>query len=235
MPISLIKEEERHILRVLPILLKKDEQFKDSLYTILGETFVKKDDFSELKEIVKELAEAQKRTEQSVEELAEAQKRTEKKIEELVEIQQNTQEELRDLVEEHKKTRKHLGGLSMTVGYILEDEAFKALPALLKRDFGLILKDRLKRQYIIDNEEKYIEINMLGNATKDGKEIMIIGEGKSQLSKNGVNEFIRKKLKRLEGLYDEIFPVLVTYMTSEPDVEGYVKEKGIALYYSYDF
>ena len=65
--------------------------------------------------------------------------------------------------------------------------------------------------------------------------MVIVGESKSQLSKNGVNEFIRKKLKRLEGVFEEIFPVLITYMISGPDVERYVKDKGIALYYSYHF
>ncbi len=33
----------------------------------------------------------------------------------------------------------------------------------------------------------------------------------------------------------EIFPVLVTHMISEADAEEFAKEKGIALYYSYDF
>jgi len=42
--------------------------------------FATRDDFSELKAIVKELAEAQKRTEVKVAELAEAQKRTEVKV-----------------------------------------------------------------------------------------------------------------------------------------------------------
>ena len=41
-------------------------------------------------------------------------------------------------------------------------------------------------------------------------------------------------LSRL-GVYEEIFPIVVTYMISNPDVEEYAKEKGIALYYSYDF
>jgi hypothetical protein len=50
-----------------------------------------------------------------------------------------------------------------------------------------------------------------------------------------VDDFIRKKLRRLEGVFPEVFPVLVTYMVTEPDVEDYVREKGIALYYSYDF
>ncbi|MEW6096700.1 MAG: hypothetical protein AB1567_09265 [bacterium] len=40
MPISLVKQEQEHILKVLPILLKKDEQFKGLLYSILSQTFV---------------------------------------------------------------------------------------------------------------------------------------------------------------------------------------------------
>ncbi len=59
---------------------------------------VTQDDFKELKDIVAELAEAQKRTEQrldslaaKVEELAEAQKRTEQKVEELAEAQKRTE------------------------------------------------------------------------------------------------------------------------------------------------
>ena len=182
---------------------------------------VKTSDFNELKGIVKELAEAQKELTEAQKELTEAQKRTEK--------------ELQGLVKEHKKTREQVGGLSNTVGYKLEDEAFKALPKLLKKDFKLVVQGRLKRRFIKDNKGKEIEINIIGQASRNGRKVTIIGESKSQLSKNGVNEFIRKKLKRLEGALKEIFPVLVTYMISEPDVEEYAKSKGIALYYSYDF
>ncbi|MDY6862063.1 MAG: hypothetical protein SV062_03635 [Thermodesulfobacteriota bacterium] len=182
---------------------------------------VKTGDFNELKEIVRELAEAQKRTDIKVGELAEAQKRTEN--------------ELHELVIEHKETRKQLGGISDTVGYGLEDKSFKALPDLLKRDFNLIVRGKLKRQYIKDNKGKEIELNIIGEAVKDGREIVIVGECKSQLSKNDVNEFVRRKLKRLDVVFKEIFPVLVTYMTSEPDAEKYAEDRGIALYYSYDF
>lgn len=182
---------------------------------------VKVSDFNELKDIVKELAEAQKRTELKVEELAEAQKRTE--------------EELRELVQEHKKTRTELGGISMTVGYRLEDEAYKSLPELLRRDMDIVVEGRLKREFVTDRSGVKIEVNIVGEAKKDGKKVMIVGEGKSQLSKKGVDEFIRKKLKRLEGVYEEIFPILITYMISEPDVENYAKDKGISVYYSYDF
>ena len=86
-----------------------------------------------------------------------------------------------------------------------------------------------------DNKGSYLEVNIVGKANRDGKDMMIIGESKSQLSKKGINEFIQKKLKRFEGVYKEIFPIVVTHMISAPDVEEYAKKKGIALYYSYDF
>jgi hypothetical protein len=55
------------------------------------EELVKVHDFKELKDVVKDLAHAQERTEKRVEELAEAQKRTEQKIEELAEVQKRTE------------------------------------------------------------------------------------------------------------------------------------------------
>ena len=198
---------------------KQADVLADVITHAYGE-LVKTGDFNELKGIVKELAEAQKRTEMRIEELAIAQSRTEK--------------ELRDLVKEHRKTREQVGGLATTVGYTLENASYKRLPELLKRDFGIVT-DRLKRQYVKDNKGSYLEVNIVGKANRDGKDMMIIGESKSQLSKKGINEFIQKKLKRFEGVYKEIFPIVVTHMISAPDVEEYAKKKGIALYYSYDF
>jgi len=219
---------------------KQAKVLAEVLVGVYGD-LVKAGDFNELKAIVKdlaesqkELAEAQKRTELKVEELAEAQRRTELKVEELAEAQRRTEKELRELVGEHRKTRTQLGGLSMTVGYTLEDKAFKVLPELLKKDYGVIVKERLKRRFILDPKGNPVEANIVGEAQRDGEKVVIVGEGKSQLSKNDVNDFMRRKLKRLEGVFEKIFPVLITYMISEPDVEEYVKGKGIALYYSYD-
>ncbi|MGB9860017.1 MAG: chordopoxvirus fusion protein, partial [Moorellaceae bacterium] len=128
-----------------------------------------------------------------------------------------------------------LGGLAMTVGYRLEDEAFKALPELLQRDYSLRIKGRLKRAFVRDNQGQHIEVNIIGVGERDGQTYTIVGESKSQLSKRDVDDFIRKKVKRLEGVFPRLFPLLVTYMTSQPEVEEYVRDKGIALYYSYDF
>ncbi len=195
-----------------------------------------------LEQAVERLAEAQRRTEERVNELAEAQRRTEERIsrlevtvEELAQAQKRTEQELQLLIAEHRKTREQVGGLSITVGYRLEDEAFKALPRLLERDYGIKVEGRLRRKFLRDNRGDYLEVNIIGEGRRNGERVTIVGEEKSQLSRREVDRFIRRKLKRLEGVLEGIFPVLVTYMISEPRVEEYVREKGIALYYSYDF
>ena len=47
--------------------------------------------------------------------------------------------------------------------------------------------------------------------------------------------FIQGRLTRLEPLFEDVFPILVTHMISSPDVAAYAQERGIALYYSYQF
>jgi hypothetical protein len=167
------------------------------VYEKLQNTVTKKE-FGELHDTVKELAEAQKRTELRMEELSEAQKklteaqqRTEHRVEELAEAQARTEAVLQDLIKAHRnlvkahdETNKQLGGLSADFGHTLENEAYKALPKLLKRDHGVLVKGRLKREYVKDKAGEYIEVNISGLARQNGKELVIVGESKSKLSKN---------------------------------------------------
>lgn len=184
-------------------------------------------------ERLEELAQAQKKTEERLEELAQAQKKTEERLEELAEAQKKTEERLERLIEEHKKTREHLGGLTHTVGYRLEDEAIWALPALLKRDFNIEVKGHLKRDFIEISPSRYMEVNIWGEGIRDHSSIFIFGEAKTQLKKEHVNDFLNR-LERIKKLTKEsIFPVLITYHTS-PQVKKFVKEQGIALYFSYE-
>ncbi|MCX7793159.1 MAG: hypothetical protein N2257_01950 [Thermodesulfovibrionales bacterium] len=89
-------------------LLKAFEFFKEEI----AET-VKRSDFEELKSIVKELAEAQKRTEQRVEELAEAQKESEKRLTRLEQV-------VAELAEAHKESEKRLTRLEQVVAELAE-------------------------------------------------------------------------------------------------------------------
>jgi len=239
---------------------KKMTRVIQRIYEELSQS-VRRDDFLDLKEVVKELAQAQKKTEErldslssKVEELAEAQKRTEARIEELAQAQKKTEERLESLslkvedlaeaqkktesvlaklVASHRKTREQLGGLSHTVGYRLEDEAIWALPYLLKRDFGLEIVESLRRGYLEISPERYLEVNIWGDAHKNGTIIGILGEAKTQLKKKDVDKFVSliKKVEKATG--KEIFPVLITYQTS-PRVQEAARKKGIKIYFSYE-
>jgi len=182
---------------------------------------------------VNELAEAQKRTEQRVNELAEAQKRTEQRLNELAEAQKRTEQELRKLIGEHRKTREQLGGVSHTVGYVLEDRAYRGLPALLKRDLGVDILTSLKRDYIEVSPGRYEEVNIIGKGRRNGEEVLIIGECKTQLKKTDIDAFIRF-IKKVESILEgEKVLIAVTYQASPP-VRRYAEQKGIKLYFSYE-
>ncbi len=190
---------------------------------------------------VEELAEAQKRTEQRldsltlrVEELAEAQKRTEQRVEELAEAQKKTEIEIRELSQALKDTRKEVGGLSHTVGYTLENEAFKALPGLLKERYNIIVEGRLIRKFIEYPDGGEDEINIIGSGRLNGKKLNIIGEAKVQLSRKDIDSFL-KTVKRLESIiHGENFLLMVTH-SARPSVIKHAESKGVTVFYSYEF
>ncbi len=231
--IRLLEKVEPSIKEVLIVILEEIERQRKQ-----WEESVTKTEFNELKEIVKELtkkvnelAEAQKRTEQRVNELAEAQKKTEQRLNELAEAQKRTEEELKKLISEHRKTREQLGGLSHTVGYILEDRSYAALPHLLSKGFGIEVEE-IKRDFVELSPNRYEEVNIIGKGKKNGTPVWILGECKTQLRKKDVDSFL-KKVSRIEHLFTgEKLLIMVTYQTS-PQVRNYVQQKGIKLYFSY--
>ena len=79
---------------------------------IRDQMFVRRQDFDELRATVRELAEAQKRTERRVEELAEAQRCTEQRVEELAEAQKRTEQRVEELAEAQKRTEQRVEELA---------------------------------------------------------------------------------------------------------------------------
>ena len=203
---------------------------------------------------VGELAQAQKRTEQRLEgltqrvdELAQAQARTEQRLEgltqrvdELAQAQIQTEKRLTRLeisvdrlVGEMKKVKQELGGLGHVVGYRLEDEAMRYLPALLETDHGITVEGRLKRDYLTLANGHFIEVNIWGRGIKDGKTIAILGEAKSQLKKRDVDAFLSVVSVIRSEIMEPVTPLLITYQTS-PQVKQYALEKNIMIYFSYE-
>ena len=162
---------------------------------------------------MEELAEAQQRTEQRMGELAEAQQRTEQRVEELAEAQKNTQLEIQTLSKRLGDLGSTVGGIGNTLGYALENEAYRMLPGLLKEKYGLEIIERFIRTDVGGQE-----INILGRARRDGRELLIVGETKSRLDKPR-----RKKQRKGKGWGKDIWEQLAEKVTAvqeaHPDVE----------------
>jgi len=73
---------------------------------------VTKAEFNELRDVVAELAAAQKRTEERLEQLAQAQKHTEERVEQLAQAQNRTEQRLEQLAEAQKRTEERLEQLA---------------------------------------------------------------------------------------------------------------------------
>ncbi len=189
---------------------------------------------------VEELAEAQKRTEQRIEELAEAQKRTEQKVEELAEAQKRTEMAIQNLIKGLTETRGEVGGISKTLSYAFENEAFRHLPKVLKEKYGIEVKEKFIR-----TEVGTKEINILSKAQKDGKDIYIIGETKLRLDERRLKEFeferdifdeLEEKAQAVKDEYGDvnIIKVLVTHFATKKFIAK-AEEQGVIVVQSFEW
>jgi uncharacterized phage infection (PIP) family protein YhgE len=200
---------------------------------------------------VEELAEAQKKTEQrldslalKVEELAEAQKKTEQrldsltlKVEELAEAQRKTEIEVAKLAKGLQETRGELGGLSKSMSYAFENEAFRKLPDFLKEKYGIEIKEKLIREEIGGKE-----INIFGKARRDGVDLFVIGESKLRLDEKrdkrtkDVFDELEEKVKAVKREYGEkeVVKILITHYATKGFLSK-AKEKGIIIVQSFEW
>ncbi len=206
------------------------------------------ENFNRVWKTINELAEAQKRTEARVEELAEAQKRTEQRLEafekqteenfnrvwktinELAEAQKRTEKEVAKLARGLSRLRQEVGGLSRSMAYALENEAYRHLPAFLKKHLGLELIDHLVRTYI--NGE---EINIFGRARRNGQEVYLIGEAVLKLDDPAKLKQLWKKIQVVKEEFEgEVVPILVTHF-ARPDVLEKARKAGIIVVQSFEW
>ncbi len=214
------------------------EQAASKLTAVLGQIYqdlsdaVTKKEFNELKDVVAELVQAQKRTEQRLNELAEAQKRTEQRVEELAQAQKRTEEQIQKLTRRVSNIEDQLGGISNTIGYSLEDRSFAPLKQLLEKEFNIRVT-RLIRKNLVYPDGKFDEINIYGEGGQDGKEIVVIGESKAQFGLKDVKQFLRLLERVKKYLNKEIFPLALAYQY-HPRAESELKKHHIKYYWSYE-
>ncbi len=180
---------------------------------------------------VNELTEAQKaseqrltRLEQTVAELAEAQKKTEERLNELAEAQKKTEESLNKLIKRVDNIEQELGGISMVVGYGLEDKLYPHINIFVRKVFNAEPLKTVLRKHIEFEPKKYIEANIYTEAKLDGKQVLAIGECKAQPGKKDIDRFMVLCKKISEKTHKKILPYIVGF-TFTPVIEEYIKEK----------
>ncbi|MBI4649670.1 MAG: hypothetical protein HY738_24475 [Bacteroidia bacterium] len=216
---------------------------------------IKTSDFNELKNIVSELAVAQRSTEKRMDELAVAQRNTEKRIDELAVAQRNTEKRKDELVVAQKNTEKELtlltinvsklsekvhdnsvaiGGIGRTMGYWFENEVYRLLPCFLKDNYGIVVTKRFLRRKL-----KTGEVNLFGKGKKGGEEIVIIGEVKQRLE--GIND-VKEAIAQLENaekvLSKEIeknktFRIIITHLAVSSAIT-YAKKNNTCIIQSFE-
>ena len=134
---------------------------------------------------VEELAQAQVRTEHTVEKLAQG-------LDELRADFGNLRSDVGTLRLDVENVRSELGGISRTMGYALENEAYRSLPALLEQRHGVRVTDRFVRTEIGGEE-----INFLAHGvTAEGAAVILVGESKARLDERRGRGAARKRCWR---------------------------------------
>ena len=240
------KTEER--LNELAGAQKKTEERINELAEAQRKTEERLDRLSQR---VEELAEAQRKTEERLNELAEAQRKTEerldslsRKVEMLAEAQVKVEEQIRELVEslgklekrvdelaeEQEKIKERLEGISNSVGYSLENSAYKALPSILEK-YGIKVQGRLIRRYIGEHQ-----VNIYGKATRNGQEVTILGECKVRPSRREIKRFERltQYFQKTGVISGDVVLVFVAH-DYPPEIEKYLSKKNLLYFWSYEF
>ncbi|MFQ3620360.1 MAG: hypothetical protein SNJ78_05390 [Spirochaetales bacterium] len=195
-------------------------------------------------ERLEELAAAQKLTEERLEELAAAEKRTEERLEALAERQEKTEKEVAQLaaailslerrltrVEERvevleiklDRTNQMVGGLSMAVGYGLEDSVFPYLPRFAKDSFGIDVH-RMDRKFFPFGDGNYEEVNIYAEGIGSEGQSYIVGECKAQPGKKDADRFFQKIQRLSQLLTGKIYPFFIGYLY-DPEVEEYFRSQ----------
>ncbi len=210
----------------------------------IAEAHVTKEDFSELKSIVKDLATEQRQLAASVKDLTEAQKRTEIKVEalavtvnELIVSQKEMQNAIAKLATGLNETRAEVGGLSRSMSYAFENETYRFLPALLQEKYGLKVHKKIVRAEIGGKE-----VNLFCRAERNGEQVLIVGESKLRLDENRLSKKqdvfveLEEKIEAVRSEYGEaeIVKVLVTHFATK----GFIykaEEKGVIVVQSHEW
>ncbi len=116
------------------------------------------------------------------------------------------------------------------MGYALENEAYRKLPAYLAANHGIQVLERIVRADVADEE-----INFFARAQRNGKRVILVGESVLRLDDASKLKSVRRKVEKVASVYDEEpVPILVAHY-AKPKVLEEARKAGILVIQSFQW
>jgi hypothetical protein len=184
---TLVSEIRSRLVRAFP------ENQADLLAEVLVEShaeLVNRADFHKLTEVVHDLADAQKRTEERVEEMQVTMQAMQASQQAMQASQQAMQGSLQEMQRAITDLAKQVGGLSNTVGANLEDFACDLVPELLEKYWRFVTVSAGPEELpTADGVGREFDVVVRG--TIDGRPVTVLCETKATVSTTEVSKFLR--------------------------------------------
>ena len=198
---TLVSEIRSRLVRAFP------ENQADLLAEVLVEShaeLVNRADFHKLTEVVHDLADAQKRTEERVEEMQVT-------MQAMQASQQDMQGSLQEMQRAVTDLAKQVGGLSNAVGANLEDFACDLVPELLEKYWRFATVSAGPEE-LTTADGVGREFDVVVRGTIDGRPVTVLCETKATVSTTEVSKFLRIVEKVREAYPgEEIRPLFFGY------------------------
>lgn len=198
-------------LKLSPELISEIERLIDERIKAL---YVTREDFNELKEIVKEMG-------NSILKLAEAQRKTE--------------ENLNQLIIEHRRIEDVLDELLDISDYVLGNKVMLYMREFVRDEYG-IEAEVIEPKDVVYPDGRYDEVNIYVEGHRNDEKVYVIGECKSRPSKREVDKLVEKRERLRDYLKSDAQAFIVGYSFS-PEVEVYLREEhlDVKMFKSYEF
>jgi uncharacterized protein YukE len=184
---TLVSEIRSRLVRAFP------ENQADLLAEVLVEShaeLVNRADFHKLTEVVHDLADAQKRTEERVEEMQVTMQEMQATMQAMQASQQEMQGSLQEMQRAVTDLAKQVGGLSNAVGANLEDFACDLVPELLEKYWRFVTVSAGPEE-LTTADGVGREFDVVVRGTIDGRPVTVLCETKATVSTTEVSKFLR--------------------------------------------
>jgi uncharacterized protein YaaW (UPF0174 family) len=150
--------------------------------------------------------------------------------EELAQAQKQTEKEVAKLSQSLGNTRTQVGGLSRSMAYALENEAYRKIPKYLKTHYQLDIQERVIRT-LIGGEE----INLFAKANRHGEEVLIVGETVVRLDDRAKLGQLEKNVEVVKNQFNKpVFPLIITHF-AHPRILDKARDNGIVVVQSFEW